>query len=204
MLVIDAQNVQHHFAHGFDWFCGGQHAEVEARVRRFVSAVADMGIRPVFVLNGPGCIPEAKVAAWCERKKQVAKMVQGIFERGSLSMGEAKNPSVFTCTGLALVLSSIGGCEVHMAMPGVEDDYTAAEIAVETNAFGIISDDSDFLCFQVVSIRIRIQMSLLLAYRKEYRYTKPGRAVLDQKCLYWPPWALWVLWPLRSPKRGQI
>ena len=39
---------------------------------------------------------------------------------------------------------------------------------------------------------------------KEYRYTKPGRAVLDQKCLYWTLWALWVLWPLRSPKRRQI
>ena len=41
-------------------------------------------------------------------------------------------------------------------------------------------------------------------YIKEYRYTKPGRAVLDQKCLYWVVWVLWVLWPLRSPKRPQI
>ena len=39
-----------------------------------------------------------------------------------------------------------------MAMPGVEDDYAAAEIAVERNAFGVISDDSDFLCFQVIAI----------------------------------------------------
>ena len=60
VLVIDAQNVQHHFAHGFDGFCGGQHSEVEARVRRFVSALVEMGVTPVFVMNGPGCVPEAK------------------------------------------------------------------------------------------------------------------------------------------------
>ena len=40
VLVIDAQNVQHHFAHGFDGFCGGQHSEVEARVRRASSEPA--------------------------------------------------------------------------------------------------------------------------------------------------------------------
>ena len=60
VLVIDAQNVQHQFAHGFDWFCGGQHSEVEARVRRFVSALVEIGVRPVFVINGPGCVPEDK------------------------------------------------------------------------------------------------------------------------------------------------
>ena len=32
---------------------------------------------------------------------------------------------------------------------------------------------------------------------KEYRYTKPGRAVLDLKCLYWLVWVLWLLWSLR-------
>ena len=148
-MVIDALNVQHHFAHGLDWFCGGQHSEVEARVRRFVTALVEMGVRPVFVLNGPGCVPEAKVAAWCERKKKIASMVQAIYRRGSLYPGEAMTPSVFTCTSLALILSTIDGCEVHMAMPGIEDDYAAAELAVETNAFGVISDDSDFLCFQV-------------------------------------------------------
>ena len=30
---------------------------------------------------------------------------------------------------------------------------------------------------------------------KEYKYTKPGRAVPGQKCLYW---VVWVLWPLSS------
>ena len=79
-------------------------------------------------------------------------MVQGIYQRGSLYSTEATTPSVTTCTCLALLLSSTDGCELHMAMPGVEDDYAAAEIAVETNAFGIISDDSDFLCFQVIAI----------------------------------------------------
>ena len=76
-------------------------------------------------------------------------MMQGIYRRGSLYWREAKHPSIFPCTCLALVLSSIDGCEVLMSAPGVEDDYAAAEIAVETRAFGIISDDSDFLCFQV-------------------------------------------------------
>ena len=76
-------------------------------------------------------------------------MMQGIYRRGSLHWREAKHPSIFPCTCLALVLSSIDGCEVLMSAPGVEDDYAAAEIAVETRAFGIISDDSDFLCFQV-------------------------------------------------------
>ena len=79
-------------------------------------------------------------------------MVQGIYQRGSLFSKEATNPSVFTCTCLALILSSIEGCELHMSMPGVEDDYAAAEIAVDRNAFGVISDDSDFLCFQVTAI----------------------------------------------------
>merc|ERR1719188_2267345 len=41
-----------------------------------------------------------------------------------------------------------------MAEPGIEDDYAAAEIAVETRAFGIISDDSDFLCFQMGGVRV--------------------------------------------------
>ena len=109
-----------------------------------------MGIRPVFVLNGPGCVPEAKVDAWCERKKKIASDVQGIYQRGSLYPGEAMQPSVFTCTSLALLLGTIDGCEVHMAMPGVEDDYAAAQLAVETNAFGVLSDDSDFFCFQVL------------------------------------------------------
>lgn len=150
--------MQYHFAHGLDWFCGGQHSEVEARVRRFVSALVEMGVRPVFVLNGPGCIPEAKVAEWCKRKLVTARMVQGIYQRGSLYSTEATTPSVTTCTCLALLLSSTDGCELHMAMPGVEDDYAAAEIAVETNAFGIISDDSDFLCFQVIAILVFIHI----------------------------------------------
>ena len=114
-----------------------------------MTAVVQMGIRPVFVLNGPGCVPEAKVAAWCERKKKIASEVQGIYQRESLYPGEAMQPRVFTCTSLALILSKIDGCKVHMAMPGIEDDYAAAELAVETNAFGVLSDDSDFLCFQV-------------------------------------------------------
>ena len=80
-------------------------------------------------------------------------MVQGIYRRGSLHSREAKTPSIFPCTCLPLVLSSIDGCEVRMAEPGIEDDYAAAEIAVETRAFGIISDDSDFLCFQVTSYK---------------------------------------------------
>ena len=60
VLVIDAQNVQSHFAHGFDWFCGGQHAAVEARMRRFVSALVKIDVRPLFVLNAPSCVPEEK------------------------------------------------------------------------------------------------------------------------------------------------
>ena len=95
-----------------------------------------------------------KVAEWCKRKKVIARMVQGIYQRGSLYSKEATNPSVFTCTCLALILSSLDGCELHISMPGVEDDYVAAEIAMETNAFGVISDDSDFLCFQVIAIFI--------------------------------------------------
>ena len=91
---------------------------------------------------------------WCKRKKEIASTVQGIYRRGSLYPGEAKSPSVFTCTSLALILSTIDGCEVHMAMPGTEDDYAAAELAVETNAFGVLSDDSDFLCFQVYYIHM--------------------------------------------------
>ena len=78
--------------------------------------------------------------------------MQKIYQRGSLSPKEATDTRVNICTCLGLILSSIEGCELHMAMPGVEDDYAAAEIAVERNAFGVISDDSDFLCFQVIAI----------------------------------------------------
>ena len=40
----------------------------------------------------------------------------------------------------------------------------------------------------------------ILIIVKEYRYTKEGRAIPEEKCLYWVLWALWVLWVLAGGK----
>ena len=40
----------------------------------------------------------------------------------------------------------------------------------------------------------------VLGASKEYRYTKEGRAVPEEKCLYWVLWVLWVLWLLARGK----
>ena len=42
-------------------------------------------------------------------------------------------------------------------------------------------------------IRSEVYPKTINAVTKEYRYTKEGRAIPEEKCLYWVLWVLWVL-----------
>ena len=44
------------------------------------------------------------------------------------------------------------------------------------------------------------QIMKVLGNIKEYRYTKPGRAVIPENCFYGFNWHLWRPWPVRPSK----
>ncbi|XP_066298425.1 constitutive coactivator of peroxisome proliferator-activated receptor gamma-like [Branchiostoma lanceolatum] len=150
VLVVDGLScLRDHFYHGgLAWVYGGQWQEYRASLRNFVQNFKSAGIEVVFIFDG--VVEKSKRPVWISRRKTELKTVKKIFQYiRSTEKEPYRNllrlpPGAGMFAGLGL--KSLGVRVYHSL---VEADREIAEFAFSSDCFGILSQDSDFLIYDM-------------------------------------------------------
>ncbi|XP_035698420.1 constitutive coactivator of peroxisome proliferator-activated receptor gamma-like [Branchiostoma floridae] len=150
VLVVDGLScVRDHFYHGgLPWVYGGQWQEFLTSLQNFVQDFQSAGIEVVFIFDG--VVEKSKRPVWISRRKSELKTVKKIFQHIRTTKREPNRrllclpPGTGMFAGLGL--KSLGIRVYHSL---VEADREIAEFAVSEDCFGILSQDSDFLIYDM-------------------------------------------------------
>ncbi|KAI8510090.1 hypothetical protein Bbelb_125180 [Branchiostoma belcheri] len=150
VLVVDGLScLRDHFYHGgLAWVYGGQWQEYLTSLRKFVQDFQSAGIEVVFIFDG--VVEKSKRPVWISRRKTELKTVKKIFQH-IRATGKEPHRSLLHLppgTGMfaGLGLKSLGARVYHSS---VEADREIAEFALSRDCFGILSQDSDFLIYNM-------------------------------------------------------
>lgn len=149
VAIIDTNILIRQCLEDLDVVTGGQFREYKANLLQYVKRLTDLGISPVFFLDGH--VEEGKLRCWLSRKNEMYKRIGKIYE--SVDEGANYSPietasavlpaGMHECTILTL---KEAGFPVFCAI--VECDLEIARYAREHQCFAVLSRDTDFVILQ--------------------------------------------------------
>ena len=143
-LVFDMWNFAHSAFAGVDWVTGGRPAIIFHQLGEFIANLEGAGIHPVFVIDGIN--PVVKIDVFVSRKQSRARDMKKVFD--ALRNGKGLTQDVYQKSILTENLRDMLrrlGADFHCSLG--DSDQLTAQVAEDRRAFGIVSDDSDFLIF---------------------------------------------------------
>ncbi|XP_034240984.1 constitutive coactivator of peroxisome proliferator-activated receptor gamma-like [Thrips palmi] len=149
VAILDTNILIRQCLDDLDVVAGGQFREYKANLLRYVKRLTDLGVSPVFFLDGH--VEEGKMRCWRDRKGEMYNRIRAIYERveegGNCSPVENASAvlpaGLYECTILTL---KEAGFPVFCAI--AECDLEMARYAREKRCFAILSRDTDFVILQ--------------------------------------------------------
>ena len=175
-LVVDLMSCVKKFyveIAGLDVICGGQIKQYVDFLRRFVERFRAVGIRLVFVVDGPS--QSSKRETWVKRRYQswekFGVLVYDALKRGrypDLRGNVTSLPSLQTQALVEVVL----GCEVVITAGGTEADEDVVRLARSRNAFAILAQDTDYLIYDTGDVAYLSVKHLDFGAMRTHRYDR--------------------------------
>uniref|UniRef100_A0A8C4QX30 Family with sequence similarity 120B n=1 Tax=Eptatretus burgeri TaxID=7764 RepID=A0A8C4QX30_EPTBU len=181
-MAVDAPSMVRTWYTPEAWVQGGQWKEYMASLSRFLKALHNAHLHPVFFFDEG--ITQMKLQKWVQRRLKNGQEISEIFKYVRHT-GQQPGRKMFTiptclCTFSKLALRSLGA-EVVICLG--ECDKEVARYAKDMDCIGILSADSDFLIYDTVPLlsahKLNMDDMSTVMYSREALCRQLGLAVSD-------------------------
>ena len=171
ILVIDGMSLLRKFYNpDIPWVYGGEWLEFFEKIQDFLETLKKADIKPVFIFDG--VIEQSKRATWLDRRKKERRLMLQVFDHIKKT-GQHPDHRLYhippcTSEGMMQALIHLG---VEVIKSVIEADKEVFRYYKKYRCFGVLSQDSDFLIFDIdhyfSSISLDLKTLRIKMYNKQ-------------------------------------